>query len=89
MIIIKPAIILNGKEFFNKIFPKKVADAPNIIKTTEKPRVNKIMGSKNNNRFFFNKGGEQNFNKDLDQNIIDEINKKYKDLLLELNYLKN
>ena len=46
MIIIKPAIILNGKEFFNKIFPKKVADAPKIIKTTEKPRVNKIIGNK-------------------------------------------
>ena len=46
MIIIKPAIILNGKEFFNKIFPKKVADAQNIIKTTEKPKVNKIRGSK-------------------------------------------
>ena len=46
MIIIKPAIILNGKEFFNKIFPKKVAEAPNIIKTTEKPKVNKIIGNK-------------------------------------------
>ena len=27
-----------------KIFPKKVADAPKIIKTTEKPKVNKIIG---------------------------------------------
>ena len=46
MIIIKPAIILSGKEFFNKILPKNVADAPKIIKTTEKPRVNKIIGTK-------------------------------------------
>ena len=45
MIIIKPAIILSGKEFFNKIFPKNVAEAPKIIKTTEKPRVNKIIGN--------------------------------------------
>ena len=40
-------------------------------------------------KFFFHKGGEQDFNKDLEKNIIDEINKKYKELLLELNYLKN
>ena len=50
---------------------------------------NKIMGIQNNNGFFFNKGGEQNFNKDLEKNIIDVVNKKYKELLLELNYLKN
>ena len=72
----------------------------NIVKTTnfkylrqleEKEGFieNKIMGIQNNNSFFFNKGGEQDFNKDLEKNTIDEVNKKYKELLLELNYLKN
>ena len=72
----------------------------NIVKTTnfkylrqleEKEGFieNKIMGIQNNNKFFFNKGAEQNFNKSLEKNIIDEVNKKYKELLLELNYLKN
>ena len=46
MIIITPAIILSGNELLNKIFPKKVADAPKIIKITEKPKVNKIIGVK-------------------------------------------
>ena len=91
--------ILNKlKKFINlEIDQKKIE---NIVKTTKFKYLrqleekegfieNKIMGIQNNNRFFFNKGGEQNFNKDLDQNIIDEINKKYKKLLLELNYLKN
>ena len=49
---------------------------------------NKIMGISDNKNFFFNKGPEQNFNKDLDPGILEEINKKYKNLLLELNYLK-
>ena len=47
------------------------------------------MGIQNNTGFFFNKGGKQDFNKDLNKNIINEINNKYKKLLLELNYLKN
>ena len=46
------------------------------------------MGISDNKNFFFNKGPEQNFNKDLDPGILEEINKKYKNLLLELNYLK-
>ena len=50
---------------------------------------NKIMGIRDNKNFFFNKGIEQNFNKDLDPSIIEEIKNKYKNLLLELNYLKN
>jgi len=83
--------ILNKlKKFINlKIDQKKIE---NIVKTTkfnylrqleEKEGFieNKIMGIQNNNRFFFNK--------DLDQNILNEINIKYKELLLELNYLKN
>ena len=91
--------ILNKlKKFINlEIDQKKIE---NIVKTTKFKHLrqleekegfieNKIMGIQNNDRFFFNKGGEQNFTKDLDQNIIDEINKKYKELLLELNYLKN
>ena len=72
----------------------------NIVKTTnfqylrqleEKEGFieNKIMGIQNNNKFFFNKGAEQDFNKDLEKNIINEVNKKYKELLTELNYLKN
>ena len=52
MIIITPAIILSGYELLNKIFPKKVADAPKIIKTTEKPKVNKIIGVKFTFLFF-------------------------------------
>mgnify|MGYP001247594472 FL=1 len=50
---------------------------------------NKIMGIQDNKNFFFNKGIEQNFNKDLDPSIVEEIKNKYKNLLLELNYLKN
>ena len=50
---------------------------------------NKVMGIKDNKNFFFNKGSTKNFNKDLDPSIAEEINKKYKNLLLELNYLKN
>ncbi len=50
---------------------------------------NKIMGIHGNKNYFFNKGIEQNFNKDLDPAITEEIKKKYKNLLLELNYLKN
>ena len=45
-IIIIPAIILNGKELLNKILPKNVAEAPNIINTIEKPTVNKNIGNK-------------------------------------------
>ena len=47
------------------------------------------MGIEDNKSFFFNKGSAQNFNKDLDPAITEEIKKKYKSLLLELNYLKN
>ena len=47
------------------------------------------MGIKNNRNFFFNKGSAQNFNKNLDPSIAEEIKKKYKNLLLELNYLIN
>ena len=72
----------------------------NIVKTTnfkylrqleEKEGFveNKIMGIQNNNKFFFNKGAEQDFSKNLEKNIINEVNKKYKELLTELNYLKN
>ena len=38
------------------------------------------MGISDNKNFFFNKGPEQNFNKDLDPGILEEINKKYKNL---------
>ena len=91
--------ILNKlKKFINlKIDQKKIE---NIVKTTnfkylrqleEKEGFieNKIMGISDNKNFFFNKGPEQNFNKDLDPGILEEINKKYKNLLLKLNYLKN
>ena len=91
--------ILNKlKKFTNfEIDRKKIK---NIVKTTnfeylrqleEKEGFieNKIMGIQNNTGFFFNKGGKQDFNKDLNKNIINEINNKYKKLLLELNYLKN
>ena len=90
--------ILNKlKKFINfEIDQKKIE---NVIKTTnfkylrqleEKEGFieNKIMGISDNKNFFFNKGPEQNFNKDLDPGILEEINKKYKNLLLELNYLK-
>jgi len=91
--------ILNKlKKFTNFEIDKKKIE--NIVKTTKFEYLrqleekegfieNKIMGIQNNNGFFFNKGGEQNFNKDLEKNIIDVVNKKYKELLLELNYLKN
>ena len=90
--------ILNKlKKFINfEIDQKKIE---NVIKTTnfkylrqleEKEGFieNKIMGISDNKNFFFNKGPEQNFNKDLDPGILEEINKKYKNLLLQLNYLK-
>ena len=90
--------ILNKlKKFINfEIDEKKIE---NVIKTTnfkylrqleEKEGFieNKIMGISDNKNFFFNKGPEQNFNKDLDPGILEEINKKYKNLLLQLNYLK-
>ena len=90
--------ILNKlKKFINfEIDQKKIE---NVIKTTnfkylrqleEKEGFieNKIMGISDNKNFFFNKGPEQNFNKDLDPSILEEINKKYKNLLYELNYVK-
>ena len=90
--------ILNKlKKFINfEIDQKKIE---NVIKTTnfkylrqleEKEGFieNKIMGISDNKNFFFNKGPEQSFKKDLDPGILEEINKKYKNLLLELNYLK-
>ena len=46
IIIITPAIILNSNEFCNNNWPKKVDAAPKIIKTIEKPTVNKIIGNK-------------------------------------------
>ena len=44
--IIIPATILKGKELLKRNLPKKVAEAPNIINTIEKPTVNKIIGNK-------------------------------------------
>ena len=46
IIIINPAIILSGKELYNKNLPKNVAEAPKIINTIEKPIVNKNIGNK-------------------------------------------
>ena len=46
IIIINPAIILRGKELYNKNLPKNVAEAPKIINTIEKPIVNKNIGNK-------------------------------------------
>ena len=91
--------ILNKlKKFVNLEIDKKKIE--NIVKTTNFKHLrqleekegfieNKIMGISDNKNFFFNKGPEQNFNKDLDPSIIEEINKKYKNLLLELNYLNS
>ena len=91
--------ILNElKKFMNLNIDQKKIE--NVLKTTNFKYLrqleenegfieNKIMGIKDNKNFFFNKGIEQNFNKDLDPSIIDKIKKKYKNLLLELNYLKN
>ena len=90
-------ILNNLKKFVNLEIDKKKIE--NVVKTTnfkylrqleEKEGFieNKIMGISDNKNFFFNKGPEQNFNKDLDPGILKEINKKYKNLLLELNYLK-
>jgi len=91
--------ILNKlKKFMNLNIDKKKIQ--NVVKTTnfkylrqleEKEGFieNKIMGIQGNKNYFFNKGIEQNFNKDLDPAITEEIKKKYKNLLLELNYLKN
>ena len=90
-------ILNNLRKFINFEIDKKKIE--NVIKTTnfkylrqleEKEGFieNKIMGIYDNKNFFFNKGPEQNFNKDLDPGIVEEINKKYKNLLLELNYLK-
>ena len=91
--------ILNElKKFMNLDIDQKKIE--NVVKTTNFKYLrqleenegfieNKIMGIKDNKNFFFNKGIEQNFNKDLDPSIIEEIKNKYKNLLLELNYLKN
>ena len=91
--------ILNElKKFMNLDIDQKKIE--NVVKTTNFKYLrqleenegfieNKIMGIQNNKNFFFNKGIEQNFNKDLDPSIIEEIKNKYKNLLLELNYLKN
>jgi len=91
--------ILNTlKKFMNLNIDKKKIQ--NVVKSTnfkylrqleEKEGFieNKIMGIQDNKNFFFNKGIERNFNKDLDPSIIEEIKNKYKNLLLELNYLKN
>ena len=46
IIIITPANVLNSKEFWSNNWPKKVEAAPKIIKTIEKPTVNKIIGIK-------------------------------------------
>ena len=46
IIINNPAAILNSFEFWSKTWPKKVDAAPKIIKTIEKPTVNKIIGVK-------------------------------------------
>ena len=53
IIIIIPATILKVSEFFNKVWPKNDADAPNKIKTVEKPKQNKTNGT--NFTFFFSK----------------------------------
>ena len=75
--------ILNKlKKFTNFEYLRQLEEKEGFIE-------NKIMGIQNNTGFFFNKGGKQDFNKDLNKNIINEINNKYKKLLLELNYLKN
>ena len=91
--------ILNElKKFTNLDIDQKKIE--NVVKTTNFKYIrqleekegfieNKIMGIQNNKNFFFNKGIKQNFNKDLDPSIIEEIKNKYKNLLLELNYLKN
>jgi len=91
--------ILNTlKKFMNLNIDKKKIQ--NVVKTTnfkylrqleEKEGFieNKIMGIQGNKNYFFNKGIEQNFNKDLDPAITEEIKKIYKNLLLELSYLKN
>ena len=91
--------ILNElKKFMNLNIDQKKIE--NVVKTTnfkylrqleEKEGFieNKVMGIKDNKNFFFNKGSAQNFNKDLDPSIAEKIKKKYKNLLLELNYLKN
>ena len=46
MIIILPAIILNSKELLKIKEPKNVAVAPKLIKTMEKPKVNRTIGNK-------------------------------------------
>ena len=91
--------ILNElKKFMNLDIDQKKIE--NVVKTTNFKYLrqleenegfieNKFMGIRDNKNFFFNKGIEQNFNKDLDPSIIEEIKNKYKNLLLELNYLKN
>jgi len=91
--------ILNElKKFMNLYIEQKKIE--NVVKTTNFKHLrqleekegfieNKIMGIQNNKNFFFNKGPGQNFNKELDPIIIEKIKKKYKNLLLELNYLKN
>ena len=49
IIIITPAIILKNSEFCKSAFPIKDAEAPNITKTVEKPKQNRIK----ENRFIF------------------------------------
>ena len=78
--------ILNKlKKFMNLNIDKKKIQ--NVVKTTnfkylrqleEKEGFieNKIMGIQGNKNYFFNKGIEQNFNKDLDPAITEEIKKK-------------
>ena len=44
--MIIPAIILKSKELDKRNLPKKVADAPNIIKMIENPILNKTIGNK-------------------------------------------
>ena len=51
--ITSPATILKGKELLKRNLPKKVADAPNVMNTIEKPTVNKTIGNKFT--FFFSK----------------------------------
>ena len=50
--MIIPAIILKGKELLKRNLPKKLADAPNEMKITENPTVNKIIGNKSD--LYFN-----------------------------------
>ena len=44
IIIILPEMILNSNELLKINDPKKVAVAPKLMKTIEKPKLNKIIG---------------------------------------------